>query len=368
MNPDPYHLVPLQFRDDMYGPGFKSWLVARDTGIRLSNSSRVYGNSRTAYKNQVASHVRLSNDKPALSRGGIAGSQTLRAKKAEREQVHKMLEQCLLLLQDPFRWLPKQKSKTGNISTVDSPRYAVCAHCSEMVVAKDHNFQHNCGSGAMQKVTEGNFPSLQRFVFAQDIFRLPLGSLLKSPEDFGFLRISAQSVLDQPGNREIVNAILPGINLDNVDGDIFVLPEYTDDNTHNLQLTLAVDSILLRESKCPVVEDTGKQRGEAWGSKSVSKWDSGTMVVMKCGYGTLKMLDRKDWCEHSCARSEELEEAERRRCQETGETLKQDRTKGGRYDCGTQEAHEINSPLDLPPEHLCRYWWQRQVYPFCSSK
>ncbi|KAJ6525761.1 hypothetical protein B0H19DRAFT_1339701 [Mycena capillaripes] len=89
--PDPYHLVPRQFRDDMYSPGYQEWLLSRTAGIRLSNSSRAYGNTQTAYENEVASHVRLSNDKGALSRGGLAGTATLRAKRAEREQHRGLL-------------------------------------------------------------------------------------------------------------------------------------------------------------------------------------------------------------------------------------------------------------------------------------
>ncbi|KAJ6575163.1 hypothetical protein B0H19DRAFT_1372028 [Mycena capillaripes] len=115
----------------------------------------------------------------------------------------------------------------------------------------NRNSQHACDT-VRRMTTEASFSSFRLRVFAQDIFRSALGSLLSPAQSLGFVQRSAQAILDRPGNRVIVDVVLPGINLDNVKGDNFISLKYIDKDPHGLQLTL-------------VFQDTAKQRADAWG-------------------------------------------------------------------------------------------------------
>ncbi|KAJ7118702.1 hypothetical protein C8R46DRAFT_1051018 [Mycena filopes] len=321
---DPYHLVPRQFRYDMYGPGFRDWFLARKEGIRISNSSRSYGNTQEASDNATASHVQLSNNKAALSKGGTEGSKTLRRKKALREVPTTKIIACLAALRTPFTLLLKTK-KNGNLSMVDSWRYVECSDCSVVVVGKDHNCDHICGTSKV-KITESNFPTLTRFIYAQDVFRSTLfgPDLQKDTHVHGYNAIPAQTVVDRPGNRAIVEKILPGIKLDDIAGDIFVPAQYAKvkDDIHGLHLTLAVDCILERESLSTIPHDKSNTRDDAWGTRlAVKTWVGDDVVVVKTDDG-LKLRMAK-----------------------------------------LNDGYRILQPLDLPTPYLRRYWWQHRVFP-----
>ncbi|KAJ7690751.1 hypothetical protein B0H17DRAFT_1134258 [Mycena rosella] len=251
----------------------------------------------------------LRVDRDVQSRRGLAGTATLHANKAAWEELTTKLCALIVSLQDPFRLRPKQK-KTGNISTIDEPWTGQCTRCGLDVVGKDQNCLHVCVSGPSLTLSEENFLSIQLTIYTQDIFcSLLLSPFAGSEAELGFVRISAQSVINRPGNREIIQTILPGINLDHVIGDIFVPKKYsrTERDPHGLQLTLAVDCGLDSASLCPFTEDTTFQCGEAWGCRgSPLDWLDGDLSIMKCAHGTLKIMQTRDFegfYEHACERS-----------------------------------------------------------------
>ncbi|KAJ7110173.1 hypothetical protein C8R44DRAFT_884165 [Mycena epipterygia] len=370
-NPDPYHLVPLQFRDDMFGSGFKGWFLALPPGIRISNSSKVWGNSPAAFKNQLANHDRFGHDTQAQSRGGIAGTATLRAKKAMREEGSMKAKALVQSLRDPFKLLPKQKA-TGNMSTRDGWRYGKCQSCGELAIGRDHNCFHLCISGDKIKMNEEAFSTLRRIVYAQDAFlSSELAPLVGDAEPLDFVRISALSVINRPGNRALVETILPGFDFRYIAGDIFVPLEFADvhKDPHGLQLTLAIDSALHHASLSRFTEDDASQRGEAWGYIGLpSTWVDGKRSMMKCAFGTLKIMKtRTTFYEHACTNSRPLVEAEKARCAQAHEKYVQDRTATGPSNCHTQQTEALQTALQLPVEHLRRFWWQARVFPHLTS-
>ncbi|KAJ7268021.1 hypothetical protein C8J57DRAFT_1510119 [Mycena rebaudengoi] len=250
-------------------------------------------------------------------------------------------------------------------SIVDAWRYGTCPECSELVVGKDQSCRHSCPSGSPAKpLNEAGFPTLRRFLYAHDVLDHPeLGPHVGSAGDLGLIELSAQDVLDLPGNRAIVTSILPGINLDNVAGSIYLPKQYRADT--EVQLTLAVDRCLDRESTCrsEFRETDASQRGGAWGPKlGVESWVSKDVVMLKCNFGTMKLLrNKKGFFEHACDWSREQEEERKGK---PDASTKQNR----KLDCRHHITQPILSPLVLPPDYLRRYWWQKRIGSKATKK
>ncbi|KAK7055240.1 hypothetical protein R3P38DRAFT_2845975 [Favolaschia claudopus] len=73
----------------------KKWVLERKEGHRYSNAARVYGSDEESYQRALQSQVALSNNKAALSRGGHMGTLTMRTRREEKEDPHRMLMEFL---------------------------------------------------------------------------------------------------------------------------------------------------------------------------------------------------------------------------------------------------------------------------------
>ncbi|KAJ7499441.1 hypothetical protein FB451DRAFT_1549066 [Mycena latifolia] len=268
MNLDPYHLIPFQFRNDMFGEGYKDWFFSRDDHIRISASAKAYGNSQAAYDKAIAGQQRFAADKPEAS--------------------------------------------------------------------------------AKLKITEELFPSIIRLSFLHDIFNNPLlSTLIPSLSSVGLRQIAVQEVMERPGSLDVLLKAFPGAQISRIVQWPSIYVRATDPPDSDLELNLAIDSILPMLSTCPSshLPTDAKQRGAPWGSTRAAPEHWVGKHLMRCDYGTLARRQEKtqknSFLATAMSRIAEL----------------------GPRDCQTQNAFIVTSLLQLPPEYLRRFWFQTRIFP-----
>ncbi|KAJ7477044.1 hypothetical protein B0H11DRAFT_2234996 [Mycena galericulata] len=356
MNPDPYHLIPFQFREDIFGSACMEWFMSREENIRYSAAARAYGGSLKAHENSLAGQQRFAADTAAHSRGGFAATEVLRAKRKEREDSREKLRKIAEVISEPLR-VRKGQKPNGNHSTVDDNRYGLCPHCGAWILGIDQNCYHKCEPNSSPvKLTEDNIPSLIRLLYVHDIYNNEeLASYLPSLTDLRLRRLPTQEIMDRSGNMDVLLTTFPGADVSRVESwpSIYVR---ADDVDEDMEFTLAVDSILPMLSTCPsdFVPINSKQRGAPWGSCRAPPDEWIGKHLLRCDFGTLALVNPplQHHYDHACSQTAQRENAERQEKQRLGLKYSQNKSAGGPRDCGTQQATPITSLLQLPSEYL----------------
>ncbi|KAJ7107305.1 hypothetical protein C8R43DRAFT_963134 [Mycena crocata] len=113
MNPNPYHLVPFQFKGNIFGPEYRAWFLTRKDGIEISCSVRVYGKMEQAHQHAIAPNP------DAQSRGGLKESKTLKDQRKEHKDFGAKFRNVIPELRNPY-WEPLNECNHGNLSTVNA--------------------------------------------------------------------------------------------------------------------------------------------------------------------------------------------------------------------------------------------------------
>ncbi|KAJ7468392.1 hypothetical protein B0H11DRAFT_1920957 [Mycena galericulata] len=372
MNPDPYHLIPFQFREDIFGSACMEWFMSREENIRYSAAARAYGGSLKAHENSLAGQQRFAADTAAHSRGGFAATEVLRAKRKEREDSREKLRKIAEVISEPLR-VRKGQKPNGNHSTVDDNPYGLCPHCGAWILGIDQNCYHKCEPNSSPvKLTEDNIPSLIRLLYVHDIYNNEeLASYLPSLTDLRLRRLPTQEIMDRSGNMDVLLTTFPGADVSRVESwpSIYVR---ADDVDEDIEFTLAVDSILPMLSTCPsdFVPINSKQRGAPWGSCRAPPDEWIGKHLLRCDFGTLALVNPplQHHYDHACSQTAQRENAERQEKQCLGLKYSQNKSAGGPRDCGTQQATPITSLLQLPSEYLRRYWFHKRIFPIMAKK
>ncbi|KAJ6499900.1 hypothetical protein C8R47DRAFT_267501 [Mycena vitilis] len=365
-----YKIIPFHLRDDIHTEGFSTWLLSRPPNIRVSCSSRVWGNSEAAHRAALDNQAKFGANKAAHSAGGKATAKIREAEKAVLDvpstKLRRVLKECADLIKNPP--LARRVHPVGSLATASTWRFAFCSTCDEFVVANDNNTTHRCEGGIIVPVKDAYMPNLERITFPHDILNHPDLAALVSHHGDILKPIQIQEIFRRPGNLEKAKAMFSKTDFAALTGAIHVAPASAhpyDDNELHLAMALDVAVSALCLSQCPqrLWPTTATNRSKAWGG-STDTWLDGKRHVVTCEWGHFEILTEwpsslGPYFDHSCVGTI----SKRPFAPNTNTRVSGTRVKGGDRDCGTQQSHPIRTVYDLPPEHMRRLIYTHLIAP-----
>ncbi|KAK7064195.1 hypothetical protein R3P38DRAFT_3249776 [Favolaschia claudopus] len=374
--PDPFHLVPFEYRDSPFGEGMRVWFLERGEDIQISNSTRTTGKTQLAYDNAMASRKALSNNKPALSLGGTKGTATARSNREAAEDPKVLLIQCLEELAKWYAYTRGLSKVTGSRWS-DGWRWGHCPLCGALIISRDRNTKHACVVGAAASVIQDqDHKSLQVLNNVHDVLRVPeLAALVEGCiNHLRLIKLCAFDILCRPENMQIREKQLPGIDME-ATKSIFVWKTNSERDGAWWEVTLAVDACLKLVSTCPrhLWPTQAANRGLAWSHEgTVTKWEPGKgRHFVQCfeDYNAVLQPQTRSGGRlvfiHVCDHTRRAAVARGKRAEDASDESKRE---GGPQDCSSDPAmpmdkHEIRSRVDLPPDHLRSRWYFERVFP-----
>ncbi|KAK7020411.1 hypothetical protein R3P38DRAFT_3549781 [Favolaschia claudopus] len=366
-DPDPFHVIPYRFHKDPFGQEMQEWFLERRRDRRLANAATASGTNPESYARSVASHAALSANKPALSFGGLLGTDTLRQKREEREDPTKLLLEFVQAIKNWRTCTLAINDKTGS-RTSNGWRAGICRLCGKVVIANNQNSKHACEPREPAEVIQNNtFHSLFPLPYLHSALNFePLRRLLPTfLLSLGIVTVSVCEILSRPENKALVDRELPDLKLERAEG-LFVYRAEDEAEPEWLEVTMAIDVCLEFVCSCPpnMWPTKAEQRNYAWAHEGKLKEWTGSggkqrhFVICNHGYcGVLQPKYTSGIFLHVCGRARDIAKA--RGCG-TGDLNKK---KGGDQDCGSTTSHPIKSQLDLSPDHLRSLWFHKRVFP-----
>ncbi|KAJ7921269.1 hypothetical protein B0H13DRAFT_1866871 [Mycena leptocephala] len=258
--PDPDCIAPLHA--PILSSFFPPWFRSLKDDIDVVASANAHGRMEKGVENAKRTQAAISQwNKDNVDLGAIAN-------RAFREAV----SDTGSLGQRPF-----------TISELQfSWRMIVCLECGCSTIRQHNVCYHRCVDAtddtADKTLTETNFPTIERILYAHDLFHVPslvdeLGSPVDAMMDMALVAIPAREILARPHSRPALATILRRRDLSIYDkiigdpaavqGDVYLPVDRVDDL--DFALTHAVDIILRDHSQCPQhLHPTTSAHRRAW--------------------------------------------------------------------------------------------------------
>jgi hypothetical protein len=266
-----FRIVPYHLREAIHTEAFRSWFLSLLPDIRISCSSRIWGNSEEAYLATVANHTKFAANKAAHSAGGKATAEKTRAAKAITDHPSNKLRLALTQGSDLIKVPPsgRKERPLGSLPSHSGWRFAFCLMCSDLMLTKDNDTTHKCADGLVLPVRDKHIPSLRRLLYPHDILGNPdLTSLVPKYDDL-LTEVHIPGIFTRPGNLAKAKMLFPDTDFTGLLGSIHVSPCSIDpiaDNDLHLAMALDIAVVTMGLSRCPrhLWPTSATHRSKAW--------------------------------------------------------------------------------------------------------
>jgi hypothetical protein len=258
--PDPDCIAPLHA--PILSSFFPPWFRSLKDDIDVVASANAHGRTEKGVENAKRTQAAISQwNKDNVDLGAIAN----RAFREAVSDTGSLGRRPFTISELQFSW-----------------RMIVCLECGCSTVGKHNVCYHRCVDAmddtADKTLTETNFPTIERILYAHDLFHVPslvdeVGSPAEVMMNLALVAIPAREILARPQSRPALAAILRRRDLSVYDkiigdpaavhGDVYLPADRLDDS--EFALTHAVDIILRDHSQCPQhLHPTTSAHRRAW--------------------------------------------------------------------------------------------------------